>query len=397
MYGKSLLVKNTFYNLLATVLPTIMLQLVIYPLYSQIVSQEQYGSMITVISIITIFSMSVGNVLNNVRLLRQNEYLQKNQSGDFLYLFFIEIALAGVIITLILFRIYNIKDIVLTVIAMVIMALQSYAIVAFIQKLDYKKVLVNNIILLAGYFAGFIICLVFQGKWQFIYIIGNLFSVIYIQKESHILTEGCSKTVLYKETRNKTISLTAAGLIASGNNYLDRVLIEPMLGSEAVTIYYISTLVGKMVGQVISPINSILLAYLSKEKEVRPNLERLIIWVSWAIAAVGYIGCILVSNFVLKILYPDYCEEAGYYVVINTLAAMIYNCNVLLAPFLLKWCSSVWQVLINIVSLASMVLFSVLGYKVNGLFGYSMGILVNTAMKYFMQYIILKYKKLRGH
>ena len=396
MYGKSLLVKNTFYNLLATILPTMILQLVIYPLYSKIVSQEQYGNMITIISIITIFSISVGNVLNNVRLLRQNEYLQKNQSGDFLYLLFLEIALAVIIITFILLRICDIEDIVLAIITMMIIALQSYAIVAFIQELDYKRVLINNIILLAGYFFGFIICLAFQKRWQFIYIIGNLFSVIYIQKESHILTEGYSKTVLYKETRNKTISLTAAGVIASGNNYLDRVLVKPMLGSEAVTIYYISTLVGKIVGQVISPVNNILLAYLSKQKEVRPNLERLIIRVSWGVAAIGYIGCMLVSNFVLTILYPDYCDEAGNYVAINTLAAMIYNCNVLLSPFLLKCCSSVWQVWINTISLAGMVFFSVLGYRVSCLFGYSMGILVNIVIKYFMQYIILKYKKSGG-
>lgn len=393
MYVKSLLVKNTFYNLLATMLPTMMLQLVIYPLYSKIVSQEQYGNMITIISIITIFSISVGNVLNNVRLLRQNDYLQKDQFGDFLYLFFIEVVIAGIIITFILIRICDIEDTILTVITMVIVAMQSYAIVAFIQKLDYKRVLMNNIILLVGYFLGFTICLVFQKKWQFIYIIGNLFSVIYIQKESHILTEGCSKSILYKETRNKTISLSVAGLIASGNNYLDRVLIEPMLGSEAVTIYYISTLVGKMVGQVISPINSILLAYLSKQKEVRPNLEQLIIRFSWCVAVIGYIGCVLVSNFVLTILYPDYCNEAENYVVINTFTAMIYNCDALIAPFLLKCCSSGWQVLINIVSLAGLVFFSVFGYKVSGLFGYSMGVLVIAAIKYFMQYIILKYKK----
>ena len=75
---------KVFYNIIASILPSVVLQLLIYPAYSGFVSQKQYGNMITILSILTVIAISVGNALNNVRLLRQNEYFEAGQHGDYL-------------------------------------------------------------------------------------------------------------------------------------------------------------------------------------------------------------------------------------------------------------------------------------------------------------------------
>lgn len=389
------MLKNVFYNILAAILPIAVLQLLIYPLYSQMMSQEQYGAMITELSIITMIAFPAGNALNNVRLLQQNEYAAIESRGDYLPLLLLDAGIIG-IVTAALFACigsYNLGDILLMVLLAVVMLVQNYAMVAFIQNLDYKDVLISNVFLLVGYLIGFVICLIINGKWQYIYLIGYLCSLCYIQRKSHILSERVARTQLLKKTAKKMLTLISSTLISNGANYLDKILINPLLGAEAVTIYYVSTLLGKMIGMVIPPVNNIVLANLAKQKENDQRAERLAYWFSWLFAFLGCMVCIIASRFVLPFLYPSYYEKVKPYIVINTITSMIVNCSSVISPFLLKWCSMNWLVVINIVSLVGILLFSFVGYKIAGLYGYSLGILFNALLKYMIQFFILKYRK----
>lgn len=391
-------IRNVIYNMAATALPIVVLQIVIYPVYSRMTSQEQYGDMITVISILTMLAFPIGNALNNVRLLRQNEYIDLGKQGDYKFLLTAgtTLAAAGVILVLTLMGNYGAEDIFLSALLAVLLSIRSYAVVAFIEKLDYKRVLINNAVLLIGYLFGFLLCLLWKGQWQCIYIVGYGCSILYIEKISHILSEPFSKTKLYPKTKKRMGVLASASLIGSGTSYLDKVLVNPMLGAEAVSIYYIATLAGKMLSQVIAPINNVLLAYLAKKRKDDNRLEKWTIQSSWVMMAVGFIACMAVSGPVLSFLYPDYYMQVKPYVAVNTMTAMLINGNTLLSPFLLKWCSANWQLFLNSVSIIGMILFSVVGYRIGGLYGYSMGILLNAVMKYVLQYGILKYKKSEG-
>lgn len=393
---KLAILKNVFYNIMASILPSMILQLLLYPCYSNFVSQKQYGDMITTLSVLTIIAMSAGNALNNVRLLQQNKYSESEQQGDYLIILLLEVLLVVISTTIILFffiRLVDLQEIVLTILLSILMTIQSYAVVAFIQNLDYKRVLINNIFLLAGYGIGFLLCILCDKKWQYIYIIGYLFSIFYIQKASHIFSENLIRTKLYKETVYKTCVLSLASLIASGNNYLDRILLSPMLGAESVTIYYISTLMGKTLGMVISPVNNVILAYLAKQKKGNYTIEKLAMLFSWIFMGTGCVVCIIVSRFIIPILYPTYYVHVKQYILINTITAMIINTSSMISPFLLKWCSANWQILINSISLVFMVIFSLIGYMVVGLYGYSIGILLYAILKYFIQFIVLKLEK----
>lgn len=390
---------KVFYNIIASILPSVVLQLLIYPAYSGFVSQKQYGNMITILSILTVIAISVGNALNNVRLLRQNEYFEAGQQGDYLIiliseLFLVVISMAAILLFFV--KLDNLKEFILIILLSVLMTIQNYAIVAFIQDLDYKKVLINNVFLLAGYGIGFLLSILSDKKWQYIYILGYLFSIVHIQKSSCIFSESFIKTNLYKKTVYKTCILGLASLISSGNNYLDRILISPMLGAESVTIYYISTLMGKTIGMVTSPVNNVVLAHIAKQKNGDYALERMAVLCSWIFIGAGWFICIATGKLIIPILYPAYYNFVKPYLVINTATAMIVNASSVLSPFLLKWCSSNWQIFINGISLVFMVAFSVLGYQAAGLYGYSVGILINALLKYFIQYIVLRYKSQTG-
>ena len=84
-------------NIIASGILTIMLQIVIYPLLASRYSDLEYGTILTIMGIMNIIIVTLGNSLNNVRLIQNKEYLDKNVTGDFnlLVIFALISALTG--------------------------------------------------------------------------------------------------------------------------------------------------------------------------------------------------------------------------------------------------------------------------------------------------------------
>lgn len=57
---------------------------------------------------------------------------------------------------------------------------------------------------------------------------------------------------------------------------MDRLVIKQVLGNEQVTWYYVVSLIGKTLVLLIAPINTIVISYLTKRKELltRSQFER---------------------------------------------------------------------------------------------------------------------------
>ena len=73
-------------NMIASVAMSGTLQLLIYPYLAQAMTADDYGKFLTLIGISNIVAVTLGNSLNNVRLLRESVYQDKNLKGDFNYL-----------------------------------------------------------------------------------------------------------------------------------------------------------------------------------------------------------------------------------------------------------------------------------------------------------------------
>lgn len=78
MKNKKFLV-DSLLNIISAALPLLILQLVSYPLIAKALGGEEYGLIITLISVFTVVSFPLGNVLNNIRLLKDNEYKEKTK------------------------------------------------------------------------------------------------------------------------------------------------------------------------------------------------------------------------------------------------------------------------------------------------------------------------------
>ena len=87
-------------NITATAIPLIILQLVVLPLIATKMSDELYGFTLTIISTITIIASSLGNALNNVRLIKNRVYEEKGIQGDFSILLLGELVIGCITLVL---------------------------------------------------------------------------------------------------------------------------------------------------------------------------------------------------------------------------------------------------------------------------------------------------------
>lgn len=76
---------DVFLNIVATAIPIAVLQLCIYPLIATNVDDEIYGLFLTQISVLTIISGSLGNALNNIRLVKMNNMSRQDITVIFRY------------------------------------------------------------------------------------------------------------------------------------------------------------------------------------------------------------------------------------------------------------------------------------------------------------------------
>lgn len=395
MEKKKKIFTDMIINVVSSAIPVFLLQLVVYPLIAQKVSQEKYGNMITSISVIMVISASLGNVLNNVRLLLNDKYQEKGIRGDFnrILISFIIISTIVTTASLVILKVGTGVDILLSVVIGNILLIQGYAVVAFLIELNFRKVLMSNIWLSVGYIIGYAFFAWFHTEWQYIYIVGYLFSLIYIILNCTLLKEPVTKTEFFSNTTKECKVLLEASIVGNLLNYSDRIIINPIIGAEGVTIYYISTLFGKLIAQLIGPISGVILGYLAKIKSLEKKLENGMVFVTSVICIVGYFGCILLSRPILSMLYPEYFGEALKYIPITTATAMFTTMASAISPFVLKFCSRQWQVLINVVTLLSYVLGSLMGYRLCGMTGFCIGVLLSFVMKTMLLLFILKHGK----
>src|SRR5690625_5386224 len=79
--------------------PLIVLQLITFPIISSKVEADQFGEILFFISVFTIISFPIGNVINNVKLLTYSKYSKNNEQGDFGLIITISIGLAIIFYT----------------------------------------------------------------------------------------------------------------------------------------------------------------------------------------------------------------------------------------------------------------------------------------------------------
>lgn len=391
--GKLKVLFDMALNIAATALPIAVLQLIIYPQIAKLIGGEEYGLMLTIYSVWIMIPNSLGNVLNNIKLLRFKDYQNLGENGDIALLLYRWLSISTVIIFGVIWIYsgeFSLIHLLLGVLIAAVILLKAYLEVGFRIELNYIAILINNILLCAGYILGFILFR-YTGFWEWVFLTGYLLSVLYCAAKTDLLREVPKKTTIYNEIHKDSVNLVFAAVINNLINYADKLVLYPLMGGTAVSVYYTATILGKIAGMLTGPINSVILSYISKWDRSRAGIFKQVLALGAVVVAICYVLAILLAKPVIGLLFPQWLDDVLEIIPLTTATVMLTILASLLQPFVLKYCDMKWQIVISAAGSSLYFMFALLLWTFIGLKGFCLGTIIGASSKLII--MILVYKK----
>ena len=370
-------------NLIASVIPVFVLQFFILPRVAQNVGENQYGLIVTLIALLTLIPSTCGNVLNNIRLLHNEEYVERGEYGDFnVLMLFVQGCCAVIVLVFTSFYMgsVNFSAILFMILTSVVMLAREYYVVTFRIKLNYIAILIDNVLLAVGHVVGWLLFML-TGLWQFVYLIGYLISLLHISLNTKMWQEPLKRTPLFKKVTKDSMILLISNVITRLMNYADKLLLYPLIGGALMSVYYAASIFSKIASLVITPITSVILSYISKFKKCPPSLFRITFIVSSVICGVVYVLCLLLAEPVLSLIYPQFAEQAMIYIPVTGLAMVFSTLSTVINPFIMKFFNLNWQIKVNSITLIVYIIISYSMFTIWGLYGFCVGVTVTNLLK----------------
>lgn len=385
-------------NVISTILPISILQLIALPIISRNMTGDKYGLVIVLISLINLIPPALGNPLNSIRLLYDNTYADRNDIRDFSSILLINGAICTILMS---FFIYTYEgsiswtNTITIIIISLLRLLYEYYIVAYRLKLNFKRILLNNLLLSLGYIVGTLMYIIFD-VWQLIYLIGYGSSMIYILFTTDLWREPLRISKNIKKMFVETYIMVISDFLSRLLSYVDKLLIYPLMGGTTVAIYYAATIIGKIISLTFNPISSVILSYIARSKSVRAAYIKKMFASEIIISIIGYFICIAISKPIISILYPQYVGEAAKYIKITSAASVIAAVNATIWPFTFKFCKIKWQLVINMSMFVGYLILAYSLYIRYALYGFCFSILITRLIGLFMMLIIYIFSSKKG-
>ncbi len=376
-------------NILASVIYTFARQIVVFPLLAARLTEGDYGTLLTVTGLANVCTALVGSSLNNIRLVQNSRYEEAGETGDFNFLCVIGAAIS-VVFSLVLWAMFSYSGLTALLLTAYILTsnLYQYASAFFRLELNFKRILMANVLVSAAYIAA---TPVFATKelWPVVFLIGEGAGLLYVAKTTGFHREPLFRTPLFSETTQKLLAFMLAGLVGNILLYADRMIIYPTLGAESVSYYSTASFFGKSAGIVMTPIAGVLLGYFSQKSfTASKKLFTLVNGISLGCLAVFLLGCWLVAPWFTQLLYPSLYAQSAPYIFLANLGAVISIAGNMAQPMILKCCSTRWILAIQLIYGAAYLGSALLLMPAYGLLGFCWAAILANSIRLFALYVL---------
>lgn len=370
--------KDLLLNTMAIGLPIAVLQLFIYPNLARELGSEKYGLLISIYSIWILVSSPLSNALIAVKLVNNNKYQNEGIIGDYPVIsrrWAIVISIITFLLVWIYIGRFSILHILLGTISALLIYYETYYECSFRIEINFLNILLCKIILVIGYIFGYLFFLRTK-YWEFIFIFGYGLAFLFCYYKSNFKKESYIRTKLYYYIVKEFNYIAVANFINNLSTYADKLILYPLMGGDVVTVYYTSTLIGKVISLGANSLCDVILSYISKKASNNKDCNTKALIVLFFIVVLCYIGVVYVSNGIIGFLYPQLINDVERYLPLASAISMLDIFGTIIYPFTLKFCSTKWQVLISLSSTSINYISSLLLWRIYGLVGFYVGAII---------------------
>ena len=374
---------DVIYSILASGIITVVTTLIVNPYVAKQFNAADYGLVLSLAAVVTAVSAILGNTLNNVRLIENAREDPNQHRLNYRVIILFSSIFSMLVIALVNMILYNAP--IITMLLLMVFALtatlKNYYIVVFRIKINTKKNFIMSVIVSISYIAAIFIPYIHL-LWPLIYIVGELVSLIYIKLYTEIPVEVLKTDIRFKKIMKAYFIIILSSIVANVVLYLDRLLIFPILGSEYVTIYSVSTIYSKMFSIILAPISSLILSYISQSAfKMTKKLYNIILYAT-LISSVGFILTVpIFAPWITNILYPQFFDLSATYFMIGAIGVMIGNIALILNPIVLRYAKTRWQLYISLIYGVIYITLSVVLMNLYGLYGFYLSVIVSNTVR----------------
>lgn len=380
-------------NLLSSLVSTGVAQLILYPVLSHMMSASRYGELLTIMGVANTIAIACGGSLNNTRLLLQEKYDEGKSKGDFSLLLFGLAFISSVFSATLFLFIYHLSYVstLLVTIFAVLCLVRTYLSVEYRIILNFSGIFYSSIWVAVGNIFGLGALLLINNFtfWILPFLFGEVFGSIYVIRTTGLLCEKLKKTGLFWKVLSKEFVLLVVSISANILIYLDRLLLLPLLGGAAVSSYSVSSIFGKSLGILMTPLAGVMLGYYA-HKGFR--MDRVLFWKinlgTMALGILASLASVMIAPLFTRFFYSSLFAEAKKYMLIANVTAIVNVVTAMIQPSVLKFAPTVWQLVVQIVYGVVYLVGGILAVQHMGLWGFVIMALVASVTKMIILLIV---------
>lgn len=336
------------------------IQLVLYPGFQRNLGTEQFGQVLTLISIVSIMGSTFGTAANYSRMVAKTKKIDCN--GDYNIFLLIIAALCIPVSAAGLLWLGNGSAAMFAgfLMLMIVTVLRYYSDVEFRLNVNYRGFLLYYILISAGYVVG-IIAYPLTDSWIIAMLLGEAAAVGFVfLKGSLYKNPAFKRSSYFKDNMKSVVILSFTELIASVILNADRLMLQAIAGGVAVTIFYAATLVGKMISLISMPLNGVIMGHLARfDGKLDGNTFLKLCMAVLGLGVVLDVLCVGVSMVFVMIMYPEIYQDVKPYLWIANAGQIYYFLSNTLTVVLLRFTDEKYQLYIHIVYMIVFVIFAV--------------------------------------
>ena len=376
--------RDSIWSISALVLINVVAQFIVYPFWNRAFGDEIYGDILYAMSIITVPAVSIGVSANYSRMRESSQ--GETVNGDYNTVLLVCGILTGIVTYVLLHlsgRRMSSEEQILGAILSVFTMWRYYADVEYRLSLNYRRYFVYYAIIAGGYFVGI---LLFRATrlWPLALLPGEIAGLVFVILTGNLFTKDpFRRSPRFRNNINVIMVLVASNLISNIIFNGDRLTLELVIGGTAVTIYYLASLVGKTMSLITTPLNSVIIGYLSR---FQGNITRKHVHI-FAMATLGAIllstaVCVVGSHILLPILYPASYAGVVEFIIIASGTQVIYFVTNIVTTVLLRISQVRAQLIINVCYAICFAGLCIPGAKIYGVKGFCIALFLTNTIRY---------------
>ena len=346
------LLSDSAWSIAGLVLMNITAQFAIYPLWNRELGNEPYGRILYLIAGMNIIAVSMGVACNYARMKASAEGKTENRPYSRILL----VTTGALIPWCVLVALFaggegpNPLETSLLILLGIATMWRYYADVEYRLSLNYKAFFCYYLAISIGYGIGAGLFLWLK-LWPLALLPGEMAGIFLVYRRGTVLKTIPEENRVQDQAVTKMVTTLFAtevisNLILNG----DRVLLNLLVNATAVTVYYQASLVGKTMALVTTPLNSVLIGYLSRFQGglTKKIMNRVTLACAAAVPA-ATLAATVGSHILIRILYPQNYDLVSPYFIMANIAQVTFFVSAVAATVLLRFCRTDYQLYINLV------------------------------------------------